>query len=127
MSKISTEYDKEVKSFVDAMKYKLHVNRHKGKWEGATLEGLFKKLQEEVQELKDEIDNPNANQTAILLEAADISNMALMIANVAMKIAAGEHFEHKEITIPPGPMLYDPRDEFLTASQDDIKKALGHV
>lgn len=90
MSKLTTLYDKELRAFTDAMQYKLHVNRQKGKWEGAKLEDLFELLIREVGELKAEINDPNPNQIAIQFEAADIANFALMIANVATRISTGE-------------------------------------
>lgn len=94
MSKISTDYDNEVKQFTDAMRYKLHANRHKGKWEGATIENLFALLRKEVDELEAEINSPNQNQMAIILEAADIGNFAMIISNIAMRMATGELVQH---------------------------------
>lgn len=90
MSGLTKIYDKPLRAFTDAMQYKLHVNRNKGKWEGAKLEDLFELLLREVGELKNEINDPNPNQVAITFEAADIANFAMMIADVATRIATGE-------------------------------------
>lgn len=90
MTKIVNDYDKEVQQFVDAMKYKLHANRKKGKWEGATLSTLFDLLRKEVDELEAEISSTPQNQIAIILESADIGNFAMIIANVALRMATGE-------------------------------------
>lgn len=90
MSKLTNMYDKELRAFTDAMQYKLHVNRSKGKWEGMKLEDLFTLLLKEVDELKKEIYDSEPNQIAIQFEAADIANFALMIANVATRISTGE-------------------------------------
>jgi hypothetical protein len=89
MTKITNEYDAELRHFADAMRYKMHVNRHKGHWEGAKLEDLFKLLRQEIDELEEEIKSPQRNQIAIVLEASDASNYLMMIANVAMKTATG--------------------------------------
>lgn len=91
MSKIVTDYDREVQQFTDAMKYKLHANRHKGKWEGKEIKELFQLLRKEVDELESEINSAQQNQIAIILEAADIGNFAMIISNIAMRIAAGEN------------------------------------
>lgn len=89
MTKLSDSYSKEIKQFTDAMKYKLHANRHKGKWEGVDIPKLFDLLRKEVEELREEIEANPRNEVAILLEAADIGNYAMMIVNLAMREAVG--------------------------------------
>ena len=85
MTKITNEYDHELKQYFDGIKYKLHVNRHKGKWENKTIEEMFELLRGEVRELEDEI--KGGNQIATILEACDVGAMAMIIANVAMRKA----------------------------------------
>lgn len=97
MTKISSYYDHELNQFYDAMRLKLHIHRNKGKWEGINLETLLKLLVDEVEELRETI--KDGNQIALILEAADVANYAMIIANVAMKIAAGEHTEHKKFKL----------------------------
>jgi len=78
--------ENEIKTFVDAMIYKLNKNAHKGKWENLNLSQLRKLLQEEIDELDKAISDGNAVE--ILLELSDISNFAMMIANVAIRDAS---------------------------------------
>lgn len=136
MTKISNYYDHELNQFYDAMRLKLHIHRKKGKWEGASLDKLFTLLVEEVQELKETIED--GNQIALILEAADVANYAMIIANVAMKIAAGGHKEetvkvhsthifdtHTVTRVDDVPVSKFVQAPELKASSDEIKKALG--
>ena len=81
-----SEYEKEIKTFVDAMRYKIFKNRHKGKWQGLKLEDVMKLLDEEVLELKEAITHNNTVE--ILLEAADVGVVALIASDVAIREAA---------------------------------------
>jgi NTP pyrophosphatase (non-canonical NTP hydrolase) len=78
------------------MRYKLHVNRKKGKWEGAKISDLFKLLVKEIEELHETVQD--GNQIATVLEAADVANYALMIAHVAMKMATRPEEEEEYTT-----------------------------
>jgi len=70
-------------SFIKAMRLKLQANNHKGGWDQYSLGALFQKLIEEVDELKAAIVNEPVENIA--LEAADIANYALMIADTARR------------------------------------------
>lgn len=73
----------ELHRFFEAMIYKLRKNAHKGKWEGANLEGLFERLQEEINELKQAVQE--GSMFEVILESADCSNFLMMIAAVALE------------------------------------------
>lgn len=76
----------EVKSFIDAMIYKLAKNAHKGKWETTDLKKARQLLNGEIEELDDAIES-KSNTVEILLEAADVANFALILATVAIRDA----------------------------------------
>lgn len=87
MSKYDGSHEDILLPFVDAMRYKLSANRHKGKrWDENTLEQLFEKAKAELDELQEAI--AGGNRTEILLESADLSNFAMFIASKALKQAA---------------------------------------
>ena len=84
--------DQEVVNFAIAMQYKLNKNKRKdgknksGKrrrgWKNVTPEYLVHRLSEEFTELVNELSlHPNNKKNAILTEAADVGNMAMMIAS----------------------------------------------
>jgi len=87
MTSTTLEYEHELKQFVDCMRYKLHKNRSKGKWEDLDLQQAIIKLKDEVDELIEA--TQNNNQIEIILEASDVANYAMIIANIAMQKAAG--------------------------------------
>ena len=89
-----------VNAFADLMEKKLAQNRHKGDRDGWALDAplaLLKRLKEEVRELEDVLKRQRANQDdgldhgptgaaerrAVVGEAADVANFAMMIADVA--------------------------------------------
>lgn len=72
----------ELQMFFEAMIYKLHKNHHKGKWENVSILDLEKLLLGEVEELKEAI--RGGNSLAMILEAADVGNFAMMMSSVAM-------------------------------------------
>lgn len=78
--------EKEIKQLVDAMRYKLKKNNHKGKWEEMTLIKAIELLKEEVKELEEAASRDS--DIEIILEAADVSNFAMIVANLAMKRGA---------------------------------------
>lgn len=80
------EYEPEIKQLVDAMRYKLRKNAHKGRWEDLDVPGALKRLREEVDELEEALSRDS--QIEIILEAADVANFALMIVNIAAKKVA---------------------------------------
>lgn len=78
------EYEKELKTFTDAVAYKLYKNRHKGKWEDISIEEAVIRLKEEVVELEEAIGRNNAIET--ILEAADVGAWAMILANISIKL-----------------------------------------
>lgn len=78
--------EREIKQLVDAMRYKLKKNAHKGKWEDMTLKQAIDFLEGEVEELKEAASRDS--DIEIILEAADVSNFAMIVANLAMKRGA---------------------------------------
>ena len=66
--------------FAGMMESKLQENDHKGGWDNCTFQYLFQKLDEEVKELTTCISEEKAIQ-----EAADVANIAMMIADRARK------------------------------------------
>lgn len=73
----------DLQRFFDAMVYKLRRNKNKGRWEGLNLDNTFHRLEEEVSELKDAL--KEASTMEILMEAADVANFALIIANIGLE------------------------------------------
>lgn len=78
-----SNHEPELKRHVEAMVYKLRKNAHKGKWEGVTIDELFSLMVDEMKELHAAINEGTSIEIA--LEAADISNFAMMIAAVAIE------------------------------------------
>jgi len=66
----------------DAMIYKLRKNSHKGRWEHARTAEYMAKLREEVVELSNAVEERNTVE--IVLEAADVANMALILCAMAI-------------------------------------------
>lgn len=75
------EYEHDLHRFFDAMLYKLDQNAHKGKWTYPLGEAM-NKLDAEVAELKEAL--TGRNMIEIVLEGADVANMALIAANIAI-------------------------------------------
>jgi hypothetical protein len=69
----------EVAWFAGRMEQKLRANDHKGGWEDDYLNDLFKRLLEEVEELRREVKERNG--LSIIDEAADVANFCLFIAD----------------------------------------------
>jgi NTP pyrophosphatase (non-canonical NTP hydrolase) len=76
-----------VAAFADEMEAKLAQNRHKGDREGwinDSRTALIARLNEEVRELMRACQNAGTTQdAAVISEAADVANFAMMIADVA--------------------------------------------
>lgn len=80
------EHEDILRPFLDAMRFKLASNRHKGKsFEDMSYEDGFRRLREETAELEEAI--KGGNQFEIIFEAADIANFALFIATKAIREA----------------------------------------
>lgn len=73
--------------FKRMMDTKLHENKHKGHWAKLDWTLLFGLMVAEVEELKEELDQPDHDAVAIAREAADVANFAMMIADNARQIA----------------------------------------
>jgi len=73
-----------IRRFIDAMIYKLNRNAHKGKWEDLNTHTAFERLIGEVDELHEAILKKD-NSVETLLEAADVANFALILANIAVE------------------------------------------
>lgn len=80
------DYEREIKQLVDAMRYKLKKNAHKGRWEDLDVANAIRRLREETDELEEAASRDSTIE--IILEAADVANFALIVANLAMKKAA---------------------------------------
>lgn len=82
----------QVRAFADLMEAQLRANDHKGGWENEDPLDLMDRLYEEAQELFDEL--PAATATTdwsarVGREAADVSNFAMMIADVCGALPKG--------------------------------------
>ena len=76
------DYTDDFRRFVDAMKYKMRRNAHKGRWEDIGLIEAQILLNKEVEELKEAI--RDGNMVEILLEAADVANFAMIVSAIAI-------------------------------------------
>lgn len=76
-------YEQDLRRFVDAMRYKLRRNAHKGRWEDMSIDEEFNLLRKEVEELRDAV--RDGNMVEILLEAADVANFAMIVASICIE------------------------------------------
>jgi hypothetical protein len=79
--------------FARRMEAKLRENDWKGGWENCTLQYLFEKLDEEIHEL-----SACSTDVEVIEEAADVANIAMMIADNARKLIPGINSPHEEDT-----------------------------
>lgn len=77
------QYRDDIRRFVAAMMYKLKVHRKKGRWNGKTMEDYIPLTEGELAELKEAI--AQGNMVEVLLEAADLANMAMIIASISVE------------------------------------------
>lgn len=99
------EVEAVVEAFKQAMLRKLKKNQHKGNrpgWMKDNNQALQRRVVEEVNELGDELMLPIERPEAILDEAADVANMAMMVADSsgAIRLSALEVVQEKP-TPPP--------------------------
>lgn len=73
----------DLQRFFDAMVYKLRRNAHKGRWDELSLDGAYADLAGETEELGQAIASGSTSE--ILMEAADVANEALIVANIALE------------------------------------------
>jgi len=70
--------------FAKVMEHKLALNRHKGDregWSSSDVFSLLDRLDEEVEELNDSIGINSIPAAKVIVEAADVANFAMMIAD----------------------------------------------
>jgi phosphoribosyl-ATP pyrophosphohydrolase len=82
------DYDEYLRMLVEAMRYKLRVNSHKGHLGDVPLEQLLAKIREEITELEDAAQR--GSKIEMILEAADLANFALGFIIAALKPAVGD-------------------------------------
>lgn len=80
VSDFRNELRKPVRNFALLMEQKLKLNDDKGGWEDAKIEWLLCRLEEEIEEFRGAIEE-GADSEYIALEAADVANFAMMIAD----------------------------------------------
>lgn len=68
--------------FAEQMQKKLILNDHKGGWKRCYHRYLFERLKQEVSELEQALDATD-NQDEVIMEAADVANLAMMIADIS--------------------------------------------
>ena len=71
----------EVRKFACAMEGKLKETDHKGGWDNVSIEWLFLRLQDEVDELREQLvyTPGTVDYNQIRKEAVDVANFAMMI------------------------------------------------
>lgn len=80
---------KELLLFTEVMEHKLRLNDHKGGWENTSINELFGLLHKEVEELNHAIMRGEGTM-AVMMEAADIANFAMMISwNAGREVIGG--------------------------------------
>ncbi len=75
---------KPIDSFVETMLAKLALNSEKKPWSERTIEWLLIRLEDELEELKDAI-NEETSPEFIMNECADVGNFAMMIHDIVSK------------------------------------------
>lgn len=72
----------EVVAFAVAMEKELRENDHKGGWKTEGISYFIEKLHEEVNELTKALGDIKATKRRVLSEAADVANIAMMLADI---------------------------------------------
>lgn len=80
------DYRNDIQWFTDAMVEKLEENDYKGGWEKCENSYLIKRLLDEVGELIECVLNEKATQCTIIPEAADVANIAMMLADKSVPV-----------------------------------------
>lgn len=86
-------FRKDLEFFIQVMIRKLHMNRHKGYAEGVSISWLMSATAKEMDELADAV--ATKDQMAAVVEAADIANMAFLVAHKAMSMERPRYDEEK--------------------------------
>lgn len=89
-------YEPEMAKFLDAMVFKLRRNAHKGKWETVPMALALERLDDEMGELRSAV--VNGSTMEILMESADVANMALIVANISLEVRGKEKEKEQSIT-----------------------------
>lgn len=92
------ELTPDLRRFWDAQVYKLRRNKHKGRWADLSVEDAMVGLMDEAGELQGAIGEGSSME--ILMEAADVGNFALIVANVALEAPSSAH---GAVTVPDRP------------------------
>ena len=71
----------EVQWFAEQMELRLRANDHKDGWEDEEALWLWSRIREEWQELHDALFLTPKSHPAVIREAADVANFAMMIAD----------------------------------------------
>ncbi len=82
-----------VGAFAHAMEARLAANDHKGGWQGEDVFWLLGRIRSERMELVDAVGMLIAGKTtpeAVLREAADVANFAMMVADVCGALGSEE-------------------------------------
>lgn len=79
--------ENEIKTFFEAMVYKLRKNSGKGHWDELSLIQVLELMRKEMAELEEAINEGASFE--ITLEASDIANFALMAASIALGMRDG--------------------------------------
>lgn len=82
-ARLPTMEEAAVVEFSKHMLVKLRLNSHKGGWENETLARMLKRLNDEVVELTEALDE--GDRVHIIEEAADVANFAMFIADIAQR------------------------------------------
>ena len=78
------EYEPELRFFFDTMIRKLHINKHKGFAADNNPERIVKRINEEMAELRDALNNES--QFEVFLEAVDVANFAWLLGVVVFRM-----------------------------------------
>jgi hypothetical protein len=92
------QYVPDLSALFNGMVYKLHKNRHKGKWEDLDLSRAMELIQDEIEELDQALNFGQGGEA--LIEACDVANFALIIASIILrgnKSYEGNVIEVKEV------------------------------
>lgn len=87
-------FEPDLRYFMETMVRKLHINRHKGFAEDATVTGLVEGLADECRELYVALEEESQYESA--LEAVDISNMAFLIALKLWGMTKAQYEEERD-------------------------------
>jgi NTP pyrophosphatase (non-canonical NTP hydrolase) len=77
------ELRKSVEDFAQSMEHILRANDHKVGWQGMSLAELFRRILQELDELRDAIGR-GKSVAAIRREAADVGNFAMFFHDIAL-------------------------------------------